>query len=174
MHHIHYIRPARNYSSPSLSRRRPLSALLALIGFVIVTLCAPAFGVAATPETWYASLNKPTWNPPAWIFGPVWTVLCFLMATAAWMVWKRDGWKLPVGLYLVQLVLNAAWTPIFFGAHELGWALTEIIALWFAILVTLLSFLRVSMLAALMFVPYLAWVSFATFLNLTLWRMNGG
>lgn len=103
-----------------------------------------------------------------------WTLLYLLMATAAWMVWKRDGWKLPLGLYFVQLVLNAAWTPIFFGAHELGWALAEIVVLWFAILVTLLSFLRVSAMAALMFVPYLAWVSFAASLNFTLWRMNGG
>lgn len=149
-------------------------SMLALIGFVIVTFCAPAVGVTAAPGTWYASLNKPTWNPPAWIFGPVWSLLYLLMATAAWMVWTRDGWKLPLGLYFVQLVLNAAWTPIFFGAHELGWALVEIIALWLAILITLFSFLRVSAMAALMLVPYLAWVSFAAFLNFTLWRMNGG
>ena len=174
MRHVHYIRPARNYSHTPSPRRQPLLALLAWIGFVMVTFCAPALGALSAPGTWYASLHQPTWNPPAWIFGPVWTFLYLLMATAVWMVWKRDGWKLPVGLYLVQLVLNAGWTPIFFGAHELGWALAEIIALWFAILVTLLSFLRVSMVAALMFVPYLAWVSFAAFLNFTLWKMNGG
>lgn len=174
MRHVHYIRPARNYGQPSSSRQQPLVAALAWMGFVMVTFCAPAFGVLSAPGTWYASLNKPAWNPPAWIFGPVWTLLYLLMATAAWMVWKRDGWKLPVLFYFIQLLLNAAWTPIFFGAHELGWALVEIIALWLAILVTQLSFLRVSVVAGLMFVPYLAWVSFAAFLNYTLWRMNGG
>lgn len=145
---------------------------MGLIGSMIVTFCAPALGVLSAPGAWYASLSKPAWNPPAWIFGPVWTFLYLLMAVAAWLVWKRDGWKLPVALYLVQLALNAAWSPIFFGAHEPGWALAEIIVLWIFILLTMLAFIRVSRVAGLMLVPYLLWVSFATFLNFTLWRMN--
>jgi len=172
MPHRLHIRPARNCRQQNQSRYNGLVAVLGLIGFIVVTFCAPAVGVLTVPGSWYASLNKPAWNPPAWIFGPVWTFLYLLMAVAAWLVWKRVGWKSAVWLYMLQLVLNAAWTPIFFGAHELGWALAEIIVLWFAIVVTLLAFLNVSRVAGGMLVPYLVWVSFATFLNLTLWRMN--
>jgi tryptophan-rich sensory protein len=148
--------------------------LLALAGFVIVTFCAPLAGAISPPGGWYAALAKPEWNPPSWIFGPVWTTLYLMMAIAAWLVWKRDGWRKPLWFYFAQLALNAAWTPIFFGMHEIGWALVEIIALWLAILVTLLAFLRVSKPAACLMMPYLAWVSFAAFLNFTLWRMNPG
>lgn len=150
--------------------KRNLSAFL---GFVVITFSAPLVGIFSPPGEWYGSLEKPHWNPPGWIFGPVWTALYLMMATAAWLVWKRDGWRKPMFLYLFQLILNAAWTPLFFGAHAPGWALLDIIALWFAILLTLLAFLRVSKPAGWLLVPYLAWVSFATFLNHTLWRMNG-
>lgn len=172
MPHRLHIRPARNYKRQDQDRHHGLRVVLGLIGFIVVTFCAPVGGVLTLPGSWYASLNKPSWNPPAWIFGPVWTCLYLLMAIAAWLVWKRVGWKFAVWLYLIQLSLNAVWTPIFFGAHELGWALAEIVALWFSILVTMIAFLRVSSVAGMMLVPYLAWVSFATFLNFTLWRMN--
>lgn len=152
----------------------PARSVPALAAFVIVTFGAPLAGIFAPPGDWYASLTKPEWNPPSWIFGPVWTALYLMMAIAAWLVWKRDGWRRAIGLYFLQLALNAAWTPIFFGAHELGWALVEIVALWFAILFTMLAFLRVSKPAGWMLVPYLAWVSFAAMLNFTLWRMNTG
>lgn len=151
---------------------RPLFNALALAGFILVTFGAPLAGVASPPGDWYASLAKPEWNPPAWIFGPVWTLLYLLMAVAAWMVWKRAGWRRPLWLYLMQLALNAAWTPVFFGAHQIGWALVEIIALWTAILMTMLAFLRVNKAAGWMMAPYLAWVTFAAFLNFTLWRLN--
>ncbi len=124
------------------------------------------------PGAWYLALDKPAWNPPAWLFGPAWTLLYTLMAVAAWLVWKRVGFTRPLGFYFVQLALNAAWTPIFFRAHQLGWALIEIVALWIAILATLLSFRRVNTAAGWLFVPYLAWVTFATVLNFTLWKMN--
>jgi len=156
---------------------RPASALRnisALAGFVIITFCAPLAGMISPPGDWYASLAKPAWNPPSWIFGPVWTALYLMMAVAAWLVWKRDGWRRPLWLYFMQLALNAAWTPIFFGMHELGLALVEIVVLWLAILITLLAFLRVRKPAAWLLLPYLAWVSFAAFLNFTLWRMNPG
>ena len=145
---------------------------LALPGFIVVTFCAPLFGAAAMPAAWYASLSKPAWNPPAWIFGPAWTLLYTLMAVAAWLVWKRDGWRRPLRLYFVQLVLNAAWTPIFFGARELGWAMAEILALWTSILLTMLAFHRISRPAGWLFAPYLAWVTFAAALNFALWRLN--
>jgi len=145
---------------------------LALAGFIIITFCAPLAGMFSLPGAWYAALNKPAWNPPAWVFGPAWTLLYTLMAIAAWLVWKHDGWRRPLKLYFVQLLLNAAWTPIFFGAHQLGWALVEIVLLWIAILLTLLAFHGVSRKAAWLMVPYLGWVTFATFLNFTLWRLN--
>jgi hypothetical protein len=91
---------------------------------------------------------------------------------AAWLVWQRDGWGRPLMLYYVQLLLNAAWTPIFFGAHQLAWGLAEIIIFWIAIQLTLLSFHRFNRTAAWLIAPYLAWVSFAAFLDSTLWRMN--
>ncbi len=150
---------------------------LALAGFLLVTFGAPALGAFAAPDGWYQSLKKPAWNPPSWIFGPAWTSLYTLMAVAAWLVWKRGGFgvrRLPLSLYFIQLALNAAWSPIFFGAHRVGWALVDIIALWIAILVTLLSFFRVSKAAGVLLVPYLAWVTFATALNFTFWRMNAG
>lgn len=152
----------------------PVRSLPALGGFVVVTFCAPLAGMIAPPGDWYATLAKPEWNPPGWIFGPVWTALYLLMAVAAWLVWKRDGWRRAMWLYAVQLLLNAAWTPIFFGAHQIGWALADIIALWLAILLTLRAFFRVSKVAGWMLVPYLAWVTFAAFLNFTLWRLNPG
>jgi benzodiazapine receptor len=152
----------------------PVRSALALVGLILVTFCAPLAGMFSPPGDWYASINKPEWNPPSWIFGPVWTALYLMMAIAAWLVWRRDGWRRPVWLYFTQLVLNAAWTPVFFGAREVGWALAVILALWTAILVTLLAFLRVSRAAGWMLVPYLAWVSFAAVLNFTLWRMNPG
>ena len=126
----------------------------------------------ALPGAWYEALNKPAWNPPAWIFGPAWTTLYTLMAVAAWLVWKHDGWRRPLLLYLGQLALNAAWTPIFFGAHAMGWALVEIVVLWAAILLTMRSFHQVHRTAGWLFAPYLAWVTFATILNFTLWRLN--
>lgn len=159
---------------------RPSSKLknaFGLAAWIVLTFLAPSLGAFSLPGDWYAALNKPTWNPPSWVFGPAWTLLYTLMAVSAWLVWKRGGFggqRVPLTLYLTQLVLNAAWTPIFFGAHALGWALAEIVVLWIAILLTLLSFRRVSTSAALLFVPYLAWVTFASVLNFTLWQMNRG
>ncbi len=155
--------------SPSISKFRQS---VALAGFILITFCAPLLSLGSMPGEWYAALNKPSWNPPAWLFGPAWTLLYTLMAVAAWLVWKRVGFSRPLALYFVQLALNAAWTPIFFGAHQLGWALIEILVMWIMILLTLLSFRRVNPTAGWLFLPYLAWVSFATYLNFTLWRLN--
>lgn len=147
-------------------------SLLVLAGLILITFGAPLAGMMMPPGDWYASLAKPEWNPPSWIFGPVWTVLYLTMAMAAWLVWKRDGWRQPMRLYFIQLILNAAWSPIFFGAQKPNWALVEIVALWIAVLLTLWSFFRISKTAGWLLAPYLAWVSFATLLNFTLWRLN--
>jgi benzodiazapine receptor len=171
---MQYADHPRRMSNPMNGLPSTLRNALALAAFILATFCAPLVGMWSLPGAWYAALIKPSWNPPAWIFGPAWTVLYTLMAVAAWLVWKRNGWSFPLVLYFLQLGLNAAWTPIFFGAHALGWALIEIIALWIAILLTLLSFRRVSRPAAWLLTPYLAWVTFATALNFALWRLNPG
>jgi tryptophan-rich sensory protein len=126
-------------------------------------------------DTWYVTLEKPSWNPPNWIFGPVWTCLYIAMAIAAWLVWRKEGIagaRAQLLLFAGQLILNAAWSFLFFGLRNPGLALVDIVLLWLSILATLLAFAKVSGWAAALFLPYLAWVSFATALNWALWRMN--
>lgn len=125
---------------------------------------------------WYSALNKPAFTPPGWVFGPAWTALYIMMAVAAILVWRR-GWDTPgvrlaLVLFAVQLALNLSWSPVFFGLHQLGWSVVIILALLAAIIATTVAFFRVSTIAGLLFVPYLLWVSFATVLNITIWRMN--
>ena len=146
-----------------------------LVVWLILCFAAPALGSATGPGEWYAQLQKPSWNPPGWVFGPVWTALYTMMAVAAWLVWKQDGFKAqrrPLTLFLMQLALNATWTPLFFGLHWPGVAFFEMVLLWLAITATLVAFWRVSRVAAWLLAPYLAWVSFAAVLNFTLWRLN--
>ncbi|MFU8822042.1 MAG: TspO/MBR family protein [Gammaproteobacteria bacterium] len=144
----------------------------------LLVFLACAFGAASTgyffpPGDWYAGIEKPFFNPPAWIFGPVWTALYAMMSVAAWLAWKQAGWRSrPITLWFGQIALNALWTPLFFGLHWLGVAMLELAALWVLILLTLLAFRQVSRPAAWLMAPYLAWVSFAWVLNLSLWRLN--
>ncbi len=148
---------------------------LALVGWLV--LCLGASGTAFFVSTggWYSGLRKPVWNPPSWIFGPVWTLLYVMMAVAAWLVWREGGWKKrsrPLGLFLIQWLLNVLWTPLFFGMHRAGIACIEIVALWCVLAVTVGFFWRVKKTAAAFLVPYLLWVTFAAVLNFTLWQMN--
>lgn len=146
-----------------------------LIGWLLVVFLAAAIGSQATPGPWYDALQKPEWTPPGWIFGPVWTLLYIMMAVAAWLVWRRwgfDGARVALGLFLVQLVLNALWSVLFFGLESPGAALVDIALLWFALLATVALFLRLHLVAGLLLVPYLAWVSFAAALNASIWMMN--
>ena len=154
---------------------QPTRLTLALVGWLLLCFAAAAFGGLFMPSEWYASLKKPSWNPPGWIFGPVWSALYTMMAVAAWLVWKRGGFAVqrrPLALFLIQLALNAAWSPLFFGLHWPGVACAEIVLLWAAIGTTLVAFRSVSRVAAWLLAPYLAWVSFAAVLNFTLWRLN--
>ena len=148
---------------------------LALVGWLALCLAASGSAVFVSTGDWYARLNKPAWNPPGWIFGPVWTLLYIMMGVSAWMVWREGGWKTqsrPLGLFLLQWLFNVLWTPLFFGAHRVGLAFAEILLLWLALAATVILFRRVSKPAALLLIPYLAWVSFAAVLNLTIWQLN--
>ncbi len=150
-------------------------SILGLLAWLLLCFAGASGGALFTPGEWYAALRKPSWNPPGWIFGPVWTALYAMMAVAAWLVWQRGGFaaqRHALGLFLAQLTLNALWTPLFFGLRQPGVAFAEIILLWLAILATLLAFRPVSRAAVWLLVPYLAWVSFAAVLNGTLWRLN--
>ncbi|MHC4910297.1 MAG: TspO/MBR family protein [Planctomycetota bacterium] len=142
--------------------------------WVVLCFAASLTGIVAPPGDWYAGLEKPPWTPPNWLFGPVWTVLYLMMGTAAWLVWRK-GWTRARGAlvcFLVQLGLNAAWTPLFFGTHTMVAALVCIALLWLAILATILAFRRHDVRASLLLVPYLLWVTLATALNFELWRLN--
>jgi translocator protein len=153
-------------------------SLLGLLFFVVLVLAAAALGSWATMpeiEGWYRTLNKPAWNPPNSIFGPVWTTLYLMMAVAAWIVWKQGAWKvvaLPLSLFSIQLLLNVAWSWIFFSLHQPGWAAVEIFLLWLSIAATVICFFRHSKIAAWLMIPYMAWVTFASILNVAIWRMN--
>jgi tryptophan-rich sensory protein len=124
---------------------------------------------------WYASLNKPAWTPPSWVFAPVWTTLYAAMGLTAWLVWREGGWKrqsVPLAMFVAQLTLNFSWSLIFFSLREIVWALVDIVALWLLIALTMLVFARVNRAAAWLLAPYLAWVSFATALNAAIVWMN--
>jgi len=146
-----------------------------LLGWLALSFCAAAIGSFFMPGEWYAGLQKPSWNPPKWIFGPVWTALYTTMAVAAWLVWKRGGWarqRMALTIFLVQLGLNALWSPLFFGMQNPALAFVDILLLWLALLATAAAFWRSHPLAGVLLVPYLAWVTFAGALNFTLWRLN--
>lgn len=154
--------------------RRGPSSLLVLLGYAAaVTLAAGIGGVAASRsrET-YQQLEQPPFAPPGWLFGPVWTVLYACIAVAGWLVWRRVGFDRSMAPYAVQLVLNAAWTPLFFAAGWYAAALVEIVVLLVAIGVTVAMFARRSRPAALLLLPYAAWVAFATCLNAGIWWLN--
>ena len=155
-----------------------LRQVFGLAAFVLICFAAAGLGgLVTTPRipTWYADLAKPAWTPPGWIFGPVWTALYLMMAFSAWLVWRQAGLagaRFPLALFAIQLVLNSLWPVVFFGLQSPGAAAVEIILLWAAILATLLAFWKRSTLAGALLMPYLAWVSFAAVLNVTIWWMN--
>lgn len=161
--------------------RTPMSRSKQIIGLVVLlALClgAAAVGALATRprvEPWYAALAKPSWTPPDWVFGPVWTVLYIAMAVAAWLIWRQKGWagaKVPLLVFAVQLALNMAWSWLFFWLRNPGLGFADILLLWVAIAATLLAFWRRSAAAGILLAPYLAWVTFAAALNFSIWQLN--
>lgn len=151
--------------------------LFALVVFLVVCLGIAAVAglvTVANIPIWYAGLAKPSFTPPNAIFGPVWTLLYILIAISGWMVWRKIGFSpdRPLVIYGLQLALNFAWSFIFFGAHLIGLAVIDILLLWLAIVWNIVMFWRVDRVAAALLVPYLAWVSFASALNIAVWRLN--
>jgi tryptophan-rich sensory protein len=153
-----------------------MRSVLTWLGWALLTGVAAAAGGLASRRAagFYATLDRPAWAPPAWLFGPAWTVLYLMMATAAWLVTRADGpgRGAAVALYVVQLVANAAWTWIFFAWRRGGLAFGEVLLLLTLVALTLGAFWRVRPLAGALLVPYLAWVSFATALTWSVWRRN--
>jgi tryptophan-rich sensory protein len=149
---------------------------LVLAGFILFCLAVGSFGGFVTRDavdSWYDTLAKPSWNPPNWLFGPAWTLLYILMAIAAWLVWRTgDRVRPALTLFFVQLGFNLLWSVIFFGLRSPGLALIEVVFLWSSVLLTMLAFFGRQVTAGWLFVPYLAWVSFAAILTLAIWLMN--
>lgn len=159
-----------------------MRGLLAWVGWVLLTGVAAATGAVASRSAagFYATLDRPAWAPPAWLFGPAWTVLYLAMATAAWLVSRADvvagvgggARGAALALYVVQLVANALWTWIFFALRRGAWAFGEVLVLLALVALTLVAFWRVRPLAGVLLVPYLLWVGFATALTWSVWRRN--
>lgn len=165
------------HDSPGSSRTPPFAgrSLVALAGWLALCFTAAASAFFVTTEGWCETLQKPAWNPPAWVFGPAWTLLYVMMAVAAWRVWRVGGWQTQsraLVLFVAQWALNALWTPLFFGLHRPDLAFAEIVALWCVLALTVRAFWRVERLAGALLVPYWAWVTFAAALNFTIWRLN--
>jgi len=157
-----------------------MAQALALLAWIAVCVGGGALvGVFTNGGTspWYLGLTKPAWNPPSWIFAPVWTTLYALMGIAAWRIWRRGGWRTnapALNLFVAQLIVNFAWSFFFFSFHQIALALVDIALLWLLIVLTIRRFGGIDRTAALLLTPYLAWVTFATALNAVLLRLNGG
>jgi translocator protein len=168
-------------SSTSYRGRNSRPNWLVLAAFIGTALMAGAIGAAFSPAFsapaghWYAALLKPSWSPPDRWLGPVWLALYVLMGTSAWLIWRERyhrGRNTALTAYVIQLLLNAAWAPLFFGARNIGAGLFDIVALWLCVAWTLREFAAVKAGAAWLLIPYLLWVSAASWLNLAIWKLN--
>ncbi len=154
-------------------------SVLVLIGFIILAQLAGVIGsvfTAGSVDIWYPTINKPSFTPPGWVFGPVWITLYTLMGISAYLIWRK-GWSNPqvksaLRIFFCQLILNALWSILFFGLHWLFWAFVEIAVLWLLILLMILKFRKISPIASYLQIPYLLWVTFAGILNLAIWLLN--
>jgi translocator protein len=145
-----------------------------LLLWMVLPLLAGAFGSQFQPGAWYAALEKPSWNPPSWVFGPVWTGLYLLMGLAAWLVWDRyrSAARTALAVFVLQIILNGLWSYLFFGLQSPALAFAGIVVLWILIVATLVLFWRLRTVAGVLLLPYLAWVSFAAALNFSIWQLN--
>ncbi len=153
-----------------------ITKLSVSIGLTLLTGVIGSLFTSSAVNGWYLTLEKPVLNPPSWIFGPMWTLLYIMMGVAAFIIWKK-GWsrrdvKLALLIFGVQLLLNAGWSIIFFGLRSPGWALLELIVLWFIILWMMVIFYRISKPTIYLILPYLIWTGFAGYLNYAIWSLN--
>ena len=151
--------------------------ILGLAGWLAASFLAGGIGAIASSSAgvFYVQLSRPSWAPPSWLFGPVWSLLYIMMGVAAWLVWRKHGFPVAASgltLFVIQLIANAFWTWLFFVWHQGALSFAEIVVLWLLVASTIVAFWRLHRLAALMLVPYLAWVSFASALTYSLWRLN--
>lgn len=156
-----------------------MSNMAKLILCIVATVGLGSAGgifTAAEIQHWYLQLNKPSWNPPNWLFAPVWSTLYLLMGIAVYQVWRTptvtDTKQWALIIFIVQFALNSLWSFIFFKQHQMGWAFVEIVVMWIAIFCTIIAFSNINKTAAWLLVPYISWVSFAAILNYTIWQLN--
>ena len=157
--------------------KNPWLTFALFVGICFSVAAVGSVWTATSVRTWYARLQKPSFNPPSWVFGPVWSVLYLSMAVSAWLVWRNAGWNAPRAAFMVffiQLGLNLAWSGLFFGLHNPGLALLDILALLAAIVATAMAFRSFSEAAFWLMIPYAMWVGFASLLNFEIWRLNQG
>ncbi len=146
-----------------------------LLGFVGACFLASLSGAFFRPGEWYERMAKPWWRPPNWLFAPAWSIIYLTIAVAGWLVWRIAGFSgagFALAIYFVSLLFNACWSALFFGMRRPDWAFFEAIGLWLSIAATIWAFSSIDADAAWLLLPYLAWVTFATYLNFVLWRMN--
>jgi len=160
-----------------MSRMPAKNQLLGLVGWFLLTFFAAALGGIASGDagSFYNELVRPSWTPPGWLFAPVWSFLYAAMGVSAWLVWRVRGFRhsaFPLVLYILHLAVNALWTWLFFGWRLGGLALADALLLWVLVMILILSFRRKSTTAALLLVPYAAWVGYACALNFFLWKLN--
>jgi len=150
-------------------------SIAGLIVWLLISFIPAWVGAMFTPGEWYVQLQKPSWTPPGYVFGPVWTLLYAMMGVAAWAIWRKSGIAraiAPLTIFVVQLILNGLWSWVFFGLQNPGLAFVNIVALWLMILATTITFWRHSVRAAVLLLPYLVWVTFASVLNFEIWNLN--
>jgi benzodiazapine receptor len=155
------------------------SQITALVISLFISFIVASLGGLASVSAgdFYAELARPSWAPPAWLFGPVWTLLYIIMAVASWLVWGSDVFneaKVALSFYLLQLVFNTLWSWLFFYLHMGLWAFVDIIFLWVCLVIVIFLFLKISVVAGVLMFPYLLWVSFAAILNYSIWKLNPG
>ncbi len=151
--------------------------ILGLLGWLGLCFAASFAGAIASiqAKVFYAELSQPVWAPPGWLFGPVWSILYAMMAIAAWLVWRSGGFlhnRMALSFFFAQLLVNSLWSWLFFAWHLGALALADILLLWLLIVATMVYFLRTTVLAGVLLVPYLLWVSFAALLNYSVWQLN--
>jgi benzodiazapine receptor len=148
---------------------------LALLGWIAISFLPSMSDIFVSPDEWYHALNKPSWTPPPWVFGPIWTILYFAMGVAAWLVFESRGLSrhsAALLLFITQLIFNGMWSLIFFGWHQIGLAFIEIVILWFLVIATFVLFRRAQKWAGILLIPYLVWLTIAAALNFSIWRLN--